>query len=230
MALLLHIESSGQNCSVALSNSNGLIDCIEQNEANIHGSALTVFIEEIVKKNNLQLNNLEAVAVSKGPGSYTGLRIGVSVAKGLCYALDIPLISTNTLSSLAHLAKVKIENGAAQYLLCPMIDARRMEVYTCIYNQDFQLIADTTASIIDEESFAQYRANHVMYFFGDGAAKCEAVFTKDPHSFFIEGLYPSAAANVSEAQAKFQAKDFEDTAYFEPFYLKEFLFQKKGAE
>ena len=227
MQLILHIETAGQNCSVALSNSNGLIDCIEKNEANIHGSVLTVFIETLLAKNNFKPSDLKAVAVSKGPGSYTGLRIGVSTAKGLCYALNIPLIATDTLGSLANMAMSKIAaNTNEQFLLCPMLDARRMEVYTCLYDQDLNLMTAVNASIIDENSFAEYRKSHPIYFFGDGAEKCKSIFAKDPHSFFIDHLYPSASASIAAAHAKFEQNLFEDVAYFEPFYLKEFLFNK----
>ena len=225
MQLLLHIETAGQNCSVALSNENGLIDCIEKNEANIHGSALTVFIETLLAKNNFKPSDLKAVAVSKGPGSYTGLRIGVSTAKGLCYALNIPLIATDTLGSLANMALSKI-TANEKYLLCPMLDARRMEVYTCLYDQDLNLITGVSASIIDENSFAEYRTSQPIYFFGDGAEKCKPVFANDPHSFFIDSLYPSASASIAAAHTKFEQNLVEDVAYFEPFYLKEFLFNK----
>jgi len=227
MQLLLHIETAGQNCSVALSNENGLIDCIEKNEANIHGSALTVFIETLLAKNNLKPIDLKAVAVSKGPGSYTGLRIGVSTAKGLCYALNIPLIATDTLGSLANMALSNMAaNANEKFLLCPMLDARRMEVYTCLYDQDLNLITEVSASIIDENSFAEFRASQPIYFFGDGAEKCKPIFANDPHSFFIDNLYPSASASIAAAHAKFEQNMVEDVAYFEPFYLKEFLFNK----
>ena len=225
MQLLLHIETAGQNCSVALSNENGLIDCIEKNEANIHGSALTVFIETLLAKNNFKPSDLKAVAVSKGPGSYTGLRIGVSTAKGLCYGLNIPLIATDTLGSLANMALSKI-TANEKFLLCPMLDARRMEVYTCLYDQDLNLITAVNASIIDENSFAEFRASQPIYFFGDGAEKCKSVFANDPHSFFIDNLYPSASASIAAAHTKFEQNLVEDVAYFEPFYLKEFLFNK----
>ena len=227
MQLLLHIETAGQNCSVALFNENGIIDCIEKNEANIHGSALTVFIETLLSKNNFKPSDLKAVAVSKGPGSYTGLRIGVSTAKGLCYALNIPLIATDTLGSLANMALSNMAaNANEKFLLCPMLDARRMEVYTCLYDQDLNLITAVNASIIDENSFAEYRASQPIYFFGDGAEKCKPIFANDPHSFFIDNLYPSASASIAAAHAKFEQNMVEDVAYFEPFYLKEFLFNK----
>ena len=227
MQLLLHNETAGQNCSVALSNENGIIDCIEKNEANIHGSALTVFIETLLSKNNFKPSDLKAVAVSKGPGSYTGLRIGVSTAKGLCYALNIPLIATDTLGSLANMALSNMAaNANEKFLLCPMLDARRMEVYTCLYDQDLNLITAVNASIIDENSFAEYRASQPIYFFGDGAEKCKPIFANDPHSFFIDNLYPSASASIAAAHAKFEQNMVEDVAYFEPFYLKEFLFNK----
>ena len=227
MQLLLHIETAGQNCSVALSNENGIIDCIEKNEANIHGSALTVFIETLLSKNNFKPSDLKAVAVSKGPGSYTGLRIGVSTAKGLCYALNIPLIATDTLGSLANMALSNMAaNANEKFLLCPMLDARRMEVYTCLYDQDLNLITAVNTSIIDENSFAEYRASQPIYFFGDGAEKCKPIFANDPHSFFIDNLYPSASASIAAAHAKFEQNMVEDVAYFEPFYLKEFLFNK----
>ncbi len=226
MAFILHIETSGTNCSVAISKQGILIDCIEKEEQNIHASALTIFIDELIKNNQLSYSQIDAIAVSKGPGSYTGLRIGVSTAKGLCYALDKPLIATSTLLTMAKMATKQKLNFNETMLLCPMIDARRMEVYTCLFDQHLQTIKDISAEILEANTFDNYFTNHSIVFFGDGAEKAKPLYQNQTGVSFIDHILPSAAYMIEEAYEKYQLQQFESVAYFEPFYLKEFLFKQ----
>ena len=219
MIYILNIETATKNCSVSLSK-NGQTQQLKEisDEGFSHAERLHVFIEQICAEASIALTDLNAIAVSQGPGSYTGLRIGVSAAKGLCFALDIPLITVDTLSSMAR--KAKIENG----FIVPMIDARRMEVYSAIYSSDFIKIRGTEAEILTENSFSNYSAP--VYFLGDCAAKAKTVLTK-PNFIFLDNLiYPSANEMSSMSYEKFRNKIFEDIAYFEPFYLKDFLITK----
>jgi tRNA threonylcarbamoyladenosine biosynthesis protein TsaB len=177
MAFILNIETSTEVCSVSLAENGNPVVLKESNEGFNHSKSLTVFIEEIFNDNNIKINTLDAVAVSKGPGSYTGLRIGVSVAKGLCYGLNIPLISVCSLEMMAvhtalNLEKyVSVENSLP-FLFCPMIDARRMEVYTALYNANGKEIRPVSAEIIDENFLSELLDTHQILFFGNGAAKC----------------------------------------------------------
>ncbi|NJN50131.1 MAG: tRNA (adenosine(37)-N6)-threonylcarbamoyltransferase complex dimerization subunit type 1 TsaB [Polaribacter sp.] len=215
--LILSIETSTKNCSVSLSDSGKLIDVIEQNNDNYsHAELLHVFIDKILEKNNIQKNQLNAVAISKGPGSYTGLRIGVSAAKGLCFALDIPLIAIDTLKILA--SQIQVNNA----LIVPMIDARRLEVYTCIFDKNLKLIEGVDAKIINQDSFKNYLENYQLYFLGDGAAKCKPIL-QHSNANFIEDEYPSAKNMGMFAFEKYKKYEFEDVAYFEPYYLKDFI-------
>ncbi len=222
MPNILCIETATTICSVAMISNSGSVMEKKSSEKNAHSAIVTLFIEDVLKDAGLDYTDIDAVAVSKGPGSYTGLRIGVSTAKGLCYALDIPLISVNTLQSMANGLIGKDSNIDRDALLCPMIDARRMEVYSAIYNINGEEIRETKAEIIDENSFADYLANNKMIFFGDGAVKCSEIITH-PNAVFINEIHPSAANMAFIADMKFQKKQFEDVAYFEPFYLKEFI-------
>jgi tRNA threonylcarbamoyladenosine biosynthesis protein TsaB len=226
MNLILNIETATEICSVALSNGEGIIDYRENSEGKSHASQLTVFIDEILKANQLKVEDLSAVAISMGPGSYTGLRIGVSAAKGLCYAHNTPLLAISTLQIMANqLIDLKGQhalNFPEHALLCPMIDARRHEVYTAMYDARGNIKAGIDAKIIDSSSF-QIELNHAeVFFFGNGAAKCKALIVH-PNARFIDGIYPSARfmAHLS-AEALLHGK-FEDIAYFEPFYLKDFV-------
>lgn len=220
MAIILQIETATSVCSVALSKDGELIGLKEENAPNIHASSLTVFIDELLKSCHLKFTDLDAVAVSKGPGSYTGLRIGVSTAKGLCYALDIPLIAINTLEMMAK--GYLIENPKFGGLICPMIDARRMEVYTAIYNHQMEVVENTHAKIIDENSFALHLQNHYISFIGDGSGKCEQLISNANAHFYTENY--NSAQYLSELAFKaFKNKDFEHVAYFEPYYLKDFV-------
>lgn len=180
-----------------------------------HAERLHVFIEEIIKEAGIQLKDLAAVAVSQGPGSYTGLRIGVSAAKGLCYALNIPLIAVDTLQTLA--TRVKVKEG----LIIPMIDARRMEVYSAVFNSNFEKKREVSAEIITENSFEDITEN--VYFIGDCSEKCKTVLTKENFIFLDEIKYPSANEMSLLSFDKYKKNDTVDVAYFEPYYLKDFM-------
>jgi tRNA threonylcarbamoyladenosine biosynthesis protein TsaB len=227
MALILQIETATQTCSVALAQDGKLLAILEKTERNIHAGVITVFIEEMMRKAGKQYADLDAVAVSMGPGSYTGLRIGVSTAKGLCYALDIPLIAVNTLEAMANGFMGNCFSVNPQTVFCPMIDARRMEVYCAVYNYKNELILKTEAKIIDEQSFSDLLNQYVVYFFGDGAAKCETDLSVHLNARIMTDFENSASHFTSLAFEKFKNKQFEDVAYFEPFYLKDFIAGKK---
>ena len=215
MAIILHLETATTNCSVSISRDDEIIVLKENNAASYsHSEQLHVFIKEALKEASLSFSDLDAVAISKGPGSYTGLRIGVSAAKGICFSLDIPLISIPTLQSMAN--QVDLKPGE---LVIPVLDARRMEVYSCVYDNNYQKIRETRAEVINEESFVEY----VM---GSGAEKCRGVL-QHPNFIFNESVVPSAKDMVSIAFEKYESKQFEDVAYFEPYYLKDFVLQQK---
>ncbi|MCW8896847.1 MAG: tRNA (adenosine(37)-N6)-threonylcarbamoyltransferase complex dimerization subunit type 1 TsaB [Flavobacteriales bacterium] len=221
MSILLGIETATKVCSIALSNENELLAIEEVGGAYSHAENVTNFIEKVVKKANINFNDIDAIAVSKGPGSYTGLRIGVSSAKGLCYALNKPLIAIDTLQAMAlRMAKqISVKN----LFFCPMIDARRMEVYTAIYNANNELVEPISAKIIDENSFSKYLDNQKVMFFGDGAEKCKTLFSGNKNAFFNESVLPSAIEINELALKKLNNNQLEDVAYFEPFYLKDFI-------
>jgi tRNA threonylcarbamoyladenosine biosynthesis protein TsaB len=229
MALILNLETATTACSVSLAKDGKLIALKELDGDYTHAENLTIFIEEVLKQAKVQLNELDAVAVSKGPGSYTGLRIGVSSAKGLCYSLNKPLLAVNTLESMANTAAQLAEIPAGA-LLCPMIDARRMEVFCALFNKSGKEIRTTSAEIIEENSFADLLSDQKIYFFGDGAAKCKDVLSKNPNACFIDGISCSAKDMTGLSEKAFQLKQFEDLAYFEPFYLKDFVAGKKKGE
>ncbi len=224
MSLILQIETSTTCCSVALAQDGKILSYKTINQRNIHAEVITVFIDEIFVVNQLKINELDAVAVSAGPGSYTGLRIGVSTAKGLCFSLDKPLISVETLLAMAagYLARFQ-KPTEEKFLLCPMIDARRMEVYTALFDQNLKQIEPTAAKIIDAESFKTVLDQHKIMFFGDGAAKCAAVLGQHPNAVFIDDFLNEATDMTTLAAKKFRLQQFEDVAYFEPFYLKDFI-------
>ena len=225
--MILQIQTATTVCSVALANQGQVIAFKEVNERNIHAEAITVFIDEILKNAGVKYHDLDAVAVSSGPGSYTGLRIGVSTAKGLCYALDKPLIAVETLEAMAG---GMIATGVdPNTLLCPMIDARRMEVYTALFNAEGKRLKATAAEIIDADSFFEQLKNNKILFFGDGAPKCRAVLGNNPNALFVDDFNNSATHLTQMAYHKFKAGQFEDVAYFEPFYLKDFLVTTKKA-
>ncbi len=218
MSYLLHLETATTNCSVALSQNGNLLHCIENNEADFrHSDHLHLFIEQLLNKAQIQAKQLSGVAVSMGPGSYTGLRIGVSSAKGLCYANDIPLIAVNSLEVLAAAYTAQDDD-----ILMPMFDARRMEVYALVLNAQKEVIQPTQAIIITPDSFQEFQSRGRLVFFGNGAAKCKGVIPSTNTLFIDELQLPSARNMVALATAKFEANITEDVAYFEPFYLKDF--------
>lgn len=220
MATILQLETATQTCSVALSVNGRTIALKEETAQNIHAGSLTLFIEEVMQTAALEYKQLDAIAVSKGPGSYTGLRIGVSTAKGLCFALDKPLIAVDTLKIMAN----GFLQGNVGYtgLVCPMIDARRMEVYTSIYRADLENVETVSAKIIDEHSFEALRKTNEITFIGDGALKCEEIL-KGQQSIFLGENFNSAAYMSSLAMQAFENGEFQDVAYFEPYYLKDFM-------
>ena len=222
MALILLIETATKSCSVSLSFQNKIIACKEEvNKQYSHAEKLNVFIASLFRKTDFSIKDLDVIAVSKGPGSYTGLRIGVSTAKGLCYALDVPLISVSTLKAMAFGMAQKEKSD----LYCPMIDARRMEVYNAFYNSTNKETRDIQADIIEVYSY-QKELDKKVLFFGDGAEKCKAII-RHKNAKFLDGIYPTSKDMLSLVLQKYTNKDFEDVAYFEPFYLKDFIAGKK---
>lgn len=216
MSYILNIETATKNCSIALAKEGITVLCKEiAEEGYSHAERLHVFIEEIIKEAGITFQDISAIAVSQGPGSYTGLRIGVSAAKGLSYALNIPLIAVDTLQTLA--SQVTVSSG----LIVPMIDARRMEVYSAIFDKNHSKIRNVEAEIIDENSFENY--TETLYFVGDCAEKCKMVLTKENFIFLDEIKYPSAKEMSLLSFEKFQKNDTVDVAYFEPYYLKDFM-------
>lgn len=221
MALILCIETTTTNCSVALTKDGDILGLKEDMGLNYsHAERLHAYIEEVLLQAGVKQNELDAIAVSKGPGSYTGLRIGVSSAKGLCFALNIPLISTNTLEALALQSK-----GEAIQNIIPVLDARRMEVYSAIYSSDLKELREIQAQIVDENSFVSALAQGKTIFIGNGAEKLKPVITHE-NAFFQTEALPSAREMVVLAETKYKIGDTEDVAYFEPFYLKDFLVNK----
>ena len=218
MALILSIESATKNCSVALAADGEVIALEELHEEKFsHSEKLHTFILEVMGSADRELKELDAVAVSKGPGSYTGLRIGVSAAKGLCYAIEKPLISVPTLESLAWQAEAEGDD-----LIVPLLDARRMEVYSAVFDSGYSQVRETRAEIIGEDSFAEYLERSRVIFLGDGSKKTETVISH-PNAVFLPNRYPSSREAAVLAEKRFQEKSFEDLAYFEPFYLKDFV-------
>ncbi len=225
MAKILCIETATKVCSVALFNDEKLVSLQENKTDRSHAELLTVFVEKILKENNLSVSDLDAIAVSKGPGSYTGLRIGVSAAKGLAYGANIPLISVDTLQSMAF-GVVNSDIGQEvinkKALFCPMIDARRMEVYSAFYDINTNKIKEVSADIIEEETYSEILNTQRVLFFGDGSHKCIETLTSE-NAIFIDDINPSAKDMGVLAFKAFTSNKFEDTAYFEPFYLKDFV-------
>lgn len=215
--MILSIETSTDVCTVAIHQADNLIDSRLSEESYSHAEKLAPMIDEILQSNNIKRSELDAIAVSAGPGSYTGLRIGVSTAKGLCYALDIPLITIGTLESMLE----SVNPSENDSLLCPMLDARRMEVYCLMSNKMGEIIEEDHPKIIDDSSFSEYLENTNVYFFGNGAEKCKPVI-KHANARFIDNIKPSAINIGKLASEKLENKEFTDLAYFEPEYLKAF--------
>lgn len=230
MARILCFETATPVCSVALVEDSRVIALAEDREGQSHAAKITLLAEAVMQQAGMKLQELDAIAVSKGPGSYTGLRVGVSTAKGLCYALNLPLIAVNTLEALTHGAQLTIYHSQPGRepapvdceLFIPMIDARRMEVFCAVYDKAINEVLPAQAKIIDEQSFADLLEHAVVYFFGTGAAKCRNVITH-PNARFPDEVECSAAHMAGPVSALFDRKQFEDVAYFEPFYLKDFV-------
>lgn len=220
MVYILNIETATKNCSVSLSKNGQTVALKELSEEQFnHAEKLHLFVKEVLASEGILLADLNAVAVSKGPGSYTGLRIGVSAAKGLCYALNIPLIAVDTLAVLAE--KVSVDSG----IVVPMIDARRMEVFTQMFDKDLNVLSTAEALIVDENAFTDMTEN--IHLIGDGALKCKTVLIDNKFIFHEDVIYPSANDMGRLSHGKYMKNNFEDVAYFEPYYLKDFMLTTK---
>lgn len=223
MAYILHIETSTKVCSVALSENGKLIALKESEEDGYsHGENLTLFVEDVLKTAQLTLREIDAVSVASGPGSYTGLRIGVSTAKGICYPLGIPLIAIDSLTSLSELARIKHPSST----LCALIDARRMEVFSCIFSINAEQIKPISADVIEQNTYKQYEP---YIFFGDGAEKLIEIWSKNNCKADLT-IASSSTGQIKIAYEKFQKEQFEDVAYFEPYYLKDFVSTSKKVQ
>lgn len=219
MAKILNIETSTTVCSISVGIDGKIVSVNEVNDGYSHAEEIEGLIEKSLNEAHLNLKKLDAISVSKGPGSYTGLRIGVSISKGLCYGLNIPLISVPTLESLALNPKVVSHKNVQKI---PMLDARRMEVYACVFSSKNEVVKPTMAVVIDAHSFAETLQNPTVLF-GPGSQKCQPTFAQNPNAIFIENVLPSAAQMVSISEEKFIRNKVENLAYFEPFYLKDFV-------
>jgi tRNA threonylcarbamoyladenosine biosynthesis protein TsaB len=222
MARILSLETSTDVCSVAITDSGVLIKELVIREPQAHAAKLAPLIKEIFDNTSFSIREIQAVAITSGPGSYTGLRIGTSTAKGICYALNIPLISIPTLDVLAFQAK---NFASTNDLLCPMIDARRMEVYCQIFNTKMHALEDVQAKVLDETSFEELLATRKMFFTGNGAHKCSLVVT-NANAVFLKDFVPVASVVGQIAVEKYEKEQFEDLQQFKPFYLKEFVAKK----
>jgi tRNA threonylcarbamoyladenosine biosynthesis protein TsaB len=220
MALILSLETSSTVCSVALALEGRLIGTSELRLEKSHSSHITILIQQLIENCGYSLKDLNAVAVSGGPGSYTGLRIGTSTAKGLCYSLGIPLIAVSTLQALTQQV-ILLTPKPEQYLFCPIIDARRMEVYTGLYKADLTEVLPDQALILEETSFAEELTEHKILFFGSGAVKTGTIIGAKENAFYLKTVIPTAEAVSQLAWTRYQAEAFENVAYYEPFYIKE---------
>lgn len=226
MSMILSLETSAKVCSVAIHDQGKLLNTKEIHIEQSHASKLAVLIDEVLKESGINANQLAAVGVSAGPGSYTGLRIGTSTAKGLCFALDIPLISVE---SLALLAYQMVTSSPSKAYLCPMIDARRMEVYCEVFDASLETISPIEAKVIDALSFADLLVDREIIFFGDGSDKCKEQITH-PNAKFVSGIYPAASSLGEIVYKKLQSGQVEDIVNFEPHYLKEFMIKKPAVK
>ncbi|MGI9526214.1 MAG: tRNA (adenosine(37)-N6)-threonylcarbamoyltransferase complex dimerization subunit type 1 TsaB [Weeksellaceae bacterium] len=218
MALILNLETSTKNCSVSIARDGELLAlCEEATDGYQHAEKLHTFVAWALEAADVSYDDLDAVCVGKGPGSYTGLRIGVSAAKGFCYALNIPLLSIDSMTILAN----SIDRDDKFDLIIPMTDARRKEVYTAVYDQKKHIIESTYAKILDDQSFREYKDQSIV-FMGDGAAKAQEILNL-PNATYKKEILPSAQFMCSTAENLFHQEKFENVAYFEPFYLKEFV-------
>ena len=226
--MILCIETATSLCSVALCDNNAVLSLKESNEGRSHASLLTLFIQDLLHEAGISVADLDAVAVSKGPGSYTGLRIGVSAAKGIAYAASLPLIGIETTFSMFHgfYDYIKGKYTFTSYdLFCPLLDARRMEVYSAVFNHEGKIVRNLKAEIMTNESFSEYPESSRIFLFGDGAEKCRNV-VKRQNIIYESGYNISASSMCKPASEALSERDFEDVAYFEPFYLKDFLTSK----
>ena len=240
--MILCLETSTAVCSVSLVDKGNVVALRESLDGQNHAEKITIFIDEVMKEAGVAYKDLDAVATSMGPGSYTGLRIGVSAAKGLCYAMEKPLIAIDTLAAMAEGFKDNKTTGQqdnksavgvdsqsqsqsqqSESILCPMIDARRMEVYTAFFNEKLERISETEALIVDENSFMELKQNNHLYLFGDGADKLASLFENEANITVVEKFHCSASYMAKLAEDAFNNKQFVDVAYFEPFYLKNFV-------
>lgn len=227
MAIILSIETSTPVSSIAIHSNGNLIASQSIHKNKTHSKYLIPSIKFLCESSDLRVSDIVAVAISEGPGSYTGLRIGTSAAKGLCFGLDAKLIAINTLQAMAR--------GIADYyddtfLFCPMLDARRMEVYTMLIQKDGTVLEPTAAVVVDNDSFKDILEKHKVVFFGNGATKCQSLIGKNPSAYFLHNVYPSAEHIGIMAWEKFRKEQYEDLAYFEPFYLKDFIAKKPSAK
>lgn len=222
MANLLHIETSTRICSVAVSEDGLCVFSREDFDGPNHGVVLGLYVDEALAYADSRGLLLDAVAVSCGPGSYTGLRIGVSMAKGICYARRLKLIAVPTLALLCVPVLLRYDNLNEDALLCPMLDARRMEVYSQLFDRRLQTIRPIQADIVEPSTYDTWIEQHPVYFFGNGAAKCQEVL-KGANVHFIDNIQPLAKFMLPLADKQFLSQQFEDVAYFEPFYLKDFI-------
>ena len=222
MSTIIHIETSTDVCSVALSEDGHCIFHQEDHNGPSHARVLAPLVEQAVSMADSHAIPIDAVAVSSGPGSYTGLRIGVSTAKGLCYGRNLKLVSVSTLKLLCVPILLYREDLPTDALLCPMLDARRMEVYTALYDRALKPVHEVEAKIIDQDSFKEVLNDKPVIFFGNGAPKCKETITH-PNAIFVDGIEPLAKNMVPLAERSLMRGEVEDTAYFEPFYLKEFV-------
>jgi len=223
MSLILLLETYNNNCSVGISQNGQLIYSVINTDGKSHSAILTGLIDESLRKTGLTVRQLDAVAVSKGPGSYTGLRIGVSTAKGICYGADRPLLAPDTLQYLAKaVSSATLQDN--DHFFCPMIDARRLEVYCAVYDASNRVVSPPEAVIISENSFSEYSGNKKLVFFGDGAEKCKKVLSGNPNLIYINiEEYHVLSSMALTAHELYMNQRFENTAYFEPFYLKDFV-------
>ena len=242
--MILCLETSTAVCSVSLVDKGNVVALRESLDGQNHAEKITIFIDEVMKEAGVAYKDLDAVATSMGPGSYTGLRIGVSAAKGLCYAMEKPLIAIDTLAAMAEgfkdnkttgqqdnksMVGVGVDSQLSAFsfqlstILCPMIDARRMEVYTAFFNEKMERMSETEALIVDENSFMELKQNNHLYLFGDGADKLASLFENEANITVVEKFHCSASYMAKLAEDAFNNKQFVDVAYFEPFYLKNFV-------
>lgn len=222
MSILLLIETADEVCSVGLSTNGKLIHAEEVMEKNAHSRLINTLVESLLQKSKVSFSDISAIAVSKGPGSYTGLRIGTATAKAFCYALNIPLISVNTLQSLA-INFLHSNSVSEDTFLMPMLDARRMEVYTALYSSKMEEVMQTTALVLNNESLNAWTGSRKVVLFGNGANKCDELISGMENVSIIEKIYPSVNGMVSEATKLYSNNQFEDSINFEPFYLKDFI-------